>query len=234
MGPDVIDEFKTFFDKREYWPLGSTKPLNANLSIILATNQDPKELVRNDIWSLDFYYRINNVVVRIPSLRFMKNDIPGIVSRIMDKFDNEFDATIKISSSAIEYLCSFDWRGNIRELENYLMPFYLDCKEENEEFINKEILVKKPPDCEIICNAPASDNLEEVMLKLMQNWKEGDKDIFNGHIFPIAAKVYREDFKPKMSYKEKESMAETITGLGGGGHRSKLWRMQMEYERITK
>ena len=69
-------------------------------------------------------------------------------------------------------------------------------------------------------------DLKTVVLDLMQNWEEGDENILEGHILPTMAKVYREDFQPNISYKEKETMALAITGMAGHSNRSKLWKMQ--------
>jgi transcriptional regulator with PAS, ATPase and Fis domain len=237
MSSDVIDELKTFFDKREYWQLGAETFKKANLSIILATNKNPRRLVGDKIWPYDFYRRVNNVVIAIPPLRDMKQDFPIIVNKIVDEFNEKHKVKIDIEPSAVDYLKGFGWPSNIAQLKDYLRIKFLDVKDLEEfriKVINKEILIQDPPDCEIIESNTENYNLEEIFLQLMQNWKLGDKNILKNHILPVIAKVYRQDFKPNMSYKEKETKANSIIGLGGGGERSKLWQMQKEYENLSK
>ena len=230
MGTEVIDQIKTVLDLREYWPLGAKKPLKTNASIIFATNENPELLVNKKIWNPDFYYRIMGVVVNLPPLREIKNQIPYIVFRILKDINKKNKFNMNITSSALEYLSVFEWPGNIRQLENYLKTTSCSCDAEGTNLISKEVLIESPPNFKLNDNQNNDEILEKEILQRLYDWKPGDENIFEGQIYPLAAKVYRKDFNPNFSHKQKEQMAKKIIGLGGGSCRSKLWKKEDEYD----
>jgi transcriptional regulator with PAS, ATPase and Fis domain len=205
---DFVHLLKTFIETKKYRPLGSKEEYLADESIILGTNCNPQDLVREKKWPLDFYYRINNVVVTIPPLRNIKESIPELVRQLMNKFNDKYAGELQIDSSAINYLCGFEWPGNIRQLENYLRVKYLDCKEENYNIIEEDLLISDPPIQNVIKKGTKYNDFERTVLELIQNWEQNDKNILDKQILPIIAKVYRES------------------------SRSKLWRMHKEYYNI--
>ena len=78
-----------------------------------------EELIANDKFREDLYYRINVFPVYIPSLRERINDIPVLADFFIDKFNKRHNKDIKrITASAIDTLMVYHWPGNIRELEN--------------------------------------------------------------------------------------------------------------------
>lgn len=105
--------------EREIERIGSTKPIKVDVRIICATNRNLEELIANDKFREDLYYRINVFPVYIPALRERINDIPILTNFFIDKFNKRHGKSIKrITSSAIDTLMIYHWPGNIRELEN--------------------------------------------------------------------------------------------------------------------
>lgn len=105
--------------EREIERIGSTKPIKVDVRIICATNRNLEELIENDKFREDLYYRINVFPVYIPPLRERINDIPILTDFFIDKFNKRHGKSIKrITSSAIDTLMIYHWPGNIRELEN--------------------------------------------------------------------------------------------------------------------
>ena len=105
--------------EREIERIGSTKPIKVDVRILCATNRNLEELIAQDKFREDLYYRINVFPVYIPALRERINDITILTDFFIDKFNKRHNKNIKrITSSAIDTLMVYHWPGNIRELEN--------------------------------------------------------------------------------------------------------------------
>jgi formate hydrogenlyase transcriptional activator len=107
--------------EREFERLGSTHTRKANLRLIAATNRDLEKMVAGREFRSDLYYRLNVFPIRIPPLRNRKEDIPQLVSYFVQKFAKQMQKEIdSISPAVMRGLVSWDWPGNIRELENFI------------------------------------------------------------------------------------------------------------------
>lgn len=107
--------------EKEIERVGATSSEKVDVRIIAATNRDLEKLVAEGKYRSDLYYRLNVLTVNIPALRNRKEDIPVLVNALVEKISNNMDKYIaKVSEKAMEYLKSYDWPGNIRELENVL------------------------------------------------------------------------------------------------------------------
>ena len=100
-------------------PVGDTQPKKVDVRIIAATNRDLKQMVENDQFREDLYYRINVINIVIPPLRDRKEDIPMLVEHFLEKHARgERNRLKKLSRGCLTRLMEFAWPGNIRELEN--------------------------------------------------------------------------------------------------------------------
>lgn len=107
--------------EKTFQPLGSTKSVKANVRVIAATNKDLKKLVANGRFRQDLFYRINVVRLDLPPLRERKEDIPMLVTHLMELFNRRKGRFVKeISKEALSMLMFHDYPGNIRELENII------------------------------------------------------------------------------------------------------------------
>lgn len=99
--------------------VGSNTPEEVDVRIICATNQNLEELVKNKKFRQDLYYRINVVRFYLPPLRDRGEDIMLIARYYLQKFKEEYKSPVEgFSISAIKAINSYNWPGNIRELEN--------------------------------------------------------------------------------------------------------------------
>jgi formate hydrogenlyase transcriptional activator len=106
---------------REFERLGSTHTRKVNVRLVAATNRDLEEMVANRAFRSDLYYRLNVFPIRIPPLRDRKEDIPLLVSYFVQKFAKEMQKSIEtVPAAVMKGLTSWDWPGNIRELENFI------------------------------------------------------------------------------------------------------------------
>ena len=105
--------------ERTFTPLGSEKYVSADVRVIVATNKDLREEVKNGNFREDLFYRVHVIPVQLPLLKDRKDDIPLLVEHFIRKNREITDKnTISISSAAMHKLMLHDWPGNVRELEN--------------------------------------------------------------------------------------------------------------------
>ncbi len=117
--------------EKEYTPVGSTASINVNVRFIASTNRDLKEDVANGRFREDLYYRLNIVEIRLPSLKEREEDIPLLADHFLNKYRKELNKNIKgIESDAMRSLMNYEWKGEIRELENTLERAAIFCKTE--------------------------------------------------------------------------------------------------------
>ena len=125
-------------------PIGG-KVRKVNVRIIAATNKNLLNQVKDGKFREDLYYRLNVIPLSIPSLRERVEDIPGLVNHFLKKYSTKNDRkTPKLTNNALQLLESYDWPGNIRELENVIeRTIILTLGDEISEFdLPEEINIK--------------------------------------------------------------------------------------------
>jgi PAS domain S-box-containing protein len=115
--------------EKVYEPLGSTTSKKADVRIVAATNKNLEGLVQQGLFREDLYYRINIVKLFLPPLRERKEDIPLLVEHFLRRFNSLRGKEIQgLSPKAMNILMSYDFPGNIRELENIVEYTTVVCK----------------------------------------------------------------------------------------------------------
>jgi len=105
--------------EKKFYPLGSGKPVEVDVRVIVATNRDLEVEVKNGSFREDLFYRIHVVPIDLPPLRERKEDIPLLAEHFLRKISQRMKKDIKgISAMAMQKLMLYDWPGNVRELEN--------------------------------------------------------------------------------------------------------------------
>ena len=106
--------------QKELIRVGGTQPISINVRIIVATHRNLEEMVKNNDFRADLWYRINAFPVNIPPLRERREDIPDLVKYFIDRKSQEMNLKYRpqVSPQGIKRLLSYDWPGNVRELEN--------------------------------------------------------------------------------------------------------------------
>ncbi len=115
---------------RIYQPLGGTKPIKADVRVIAASNKDLSEQVKIGAFRQDLFYRVNVIRLDLPPLRDRKEDIPMLVKYFISRLNRlRGRAVTGISHEALALLLSYDYPGNIRELENIIEHAFALCPE---------------------------------------------------------------------------------------------------------
>ena len=120
--------------EKEYEPLGATTTLKADARIIAATNRNLSTMVSQKSFREDLFYRLNIVKMELPSLRKRKEDIPLLVNHFIKKLNLKTGKKIIfVSEHIIRLLMSYDFPGNVRELENIIEHAFVMCQGEKLE-----------------------------------------------------------------------------------------------------
>jgi len=107
--------------EREFMRLGGTTIIKVDVRVVAATNAELEELVSQQKFRQDLFYRLNVIKIELPPLRDRKEDIPLLVKHFLDTYEKENKKEIEgISEDVMEILAKYDWPGNIRELENLI------------------------------------------------------------------------------------------------------------------
>jgi transcriptional regulator with PAS, ATPase and Fis domain len=116
--------------EKTYEPLGTTRSVEHNVRIISATNKNLEDLVRQNHFREDLFYRINVFKIHLPPLRERMEDIPLLIDHFIDHFNILQKKNIEgISDEAMALLMAHRYPGNIRELANLIERAFILCKE---------------------------------------------------------------------------------------------------------
>lgn len=106
-------------EEREVERIGSNESIPVDIRILTATNKNLEEMIENNMFREDLYYRLNVIPMEIPPLRERKEDIKIITYFFMRKYSRLFNKKdVKLSNKVLDYFNNYSWPGNVRELEN--------------------------------------------------------------------------------------------------------------------
>ena len=103
--------------------VGGTRSIFVDFRLIAATNKNLEDEVKKGNFRADLYYRLNVVKTIVPPLRERSEDIPLLIKHFIDKYTNGIDTLSTVSGinpEALKILCDYQWKGNVRELENII------------------------------------------------------------------------------------------------------------------
>jgi len=163
---------------KEYEPVGSTEIYNSDVRIIAATNRDIKELLKENKIREDLYYRLNVVPINIPPLRQREDDIELLAKYYLEIYNKKSNKNIKgFQPGVINILRTYNWPGNIRELQNVIERAVLFCNGEYLEIKEISLYSNKLKDVEI--NEKSLKNAleefkREYIIKILEknNWNQ--------------------------------------------------------------
>jgi formate hydrogenlyase transcriptional activator len=107
--------------EQEFERLGGSRTHQVDVRLVAATHRDLAEMVRNGDFRSDLYFRLNVFPVELPPLRDRREDIPALVEHFAEILGRRVGRQIdRIPDETMLALCSYDWPGNIRELQNLI------------------------------------------------------------------------------------------------------------------
>lgn len=128
---DLQSKLLRVLQEKKFFRLGGEKEISVDVRILAATNRNLEDEVNKGTFREDLFYRLNVARITIPSLRERKEDISQLVYSFLKEFNIKFSKNIKgISKEALEFLESYPWKGNIRELKNVMERAVLLAEDE--------------------------------------------------------------------------------------------------------
>lgn len=136
--------------EREIEHLGGTAPIPVDVRVIAATNKDLQEMVKKGTFREDLFFRLNVIPIIIPPLRSRKEDILALSEHFIMTFNKLFQANVQgFGRDVKELLLAYPWKGNVRELKNfieYLFNFIQSgwiTLDEAEDLIHRKLMINK-------------------------------------------------------------------------------------------
>ena len=119
--PNLQAKLLRVVENREYSRVGSEKIQHTDARIIGATNKNLDEMVRQGTFREDLYYRLKVVEIVLPPLRERREDVALLVAYLLEKINRHLHKNVrKVPESVMQMLINYEWKGNVRELENAL------------------------------------------------------------------------------------------------------------------
>jgi DNA-binding NtrC family response regulator len=108
-------------EEKKITRIGSNEEIQVDVRIIAATNRNLRTLIEQEKFREDLYYRLNVVTVDLPPLRGRREDILPLAEHFLRKYAKENNRPVRsFSPEVVEFMLNYDWRGNVRELENMI------------------------------------------------------------------------------------------------------------------
>src|SRR5467141_2940351 len=159
--------------EREFEAVGSTRTIQVDVRVVVATNRDLRQMVQDGEFREDLYYRLNIFPVSLPPLRERKADIPEFVRYFIEQFATSMDKIIDtIPEETMRAIVRHSWPGNIRELQNYVARAVILSNDGVFEPAPLEKCEQVPME---IANPTLEDKVRREILAACQraNWKLG-------------------------------------------------------------
>ncbi|MGB7624902.1 MAG: sigma 54-interacting transcriptional regulator [Terriglobia bacterium] len=129
ISPAIQVKFLRVLQERVFEPLGSNEPMHTDARFIAATHKDLKNEVREGRFREDLYYRLDVVQIALPPLKERREDIPLLIQHFISKLNRRYRRNIQTpDSEALRCLMTYEWAGNIRELQNALEHAFVLCR----------------------------------------------------------------------------------------------------------
>jgi formate hydrogenlyase transcriptional activator len=119
--PSLQTKLLRVLQEREFERVGSARTMRVDVRVIAATNKDLSQLVAEQTFRIDLFYRLNVFPITLPPLRDRPEDIPSLVRHFVRKTADRIGRPVEtIPSEAMQILMDHDWPGNVRELQNVI------------------------------------------------------------------------------------------------------------------
>lgn len=161
--------------------LGSNEPVEVDIRLISASNQNLNELSENGQFRVDLLYRINTVQIDLPSLRERKADIKPMIDFFLNSLKSKYNKSdLLLTESALKKLVNYDWPGNVRQLKHTI---------ENLVILSEKETISS---ADIIFKSSAKKNATKISANFYENEKEHIKYVLDknkGHLSKSAIEL---------------------------------------------
>ncbi len=179
---------------KQFWTIGSERPQKIDVKLLVATNKDLEEEVKNGNFREDLLHRLDVLKITIPPLRERKEDIPFLAYHFLQKFNLESGKEIKgFANEIFSAFEKYDWKGNVRELENRIIKALVKQKNDNSLTLNDFDFLKQ------------SENASSPQIKILDSSKLLSEDLIE-----LVDKLDGKTIHEKMATVEKAIILKTL------------------------
>ena len=158
----------------EFQRVGGAQILHSDVRIIAATNQDLEEMIQEGSFREDLYYRINVIQIYMPALREHPDDIPPLIDFFSQKLAKENGVqSISFTEKALDHLKQATWRGNVRQLRNFVEKHLILHSGQKIQLSDIESEFQQT-----MSNAKKSNEIAELQYGSLQEFKEASEKKF--------------------------------------------------------
>jgi formate hydrogenlyase transcriptional activator len=127
--PEAQVKLLRVLQEQEFERVGGAQTIRVDVRVIVATNRDLHQEVKEGRFRADLFYRLNIFPIQVPPLRERRGDIPQLTQHFMQKFSRRMGRLAeRISQKALDRLVNYDWPGNVRELANVIERAVILCE----------------------------------------------------------------------------------------------------------
>jgi Nif-specific regulatory protein len=116
LSPECQAKLLRVLDGHGIRPVGGNSEIDVDVRVVAATNRELRALVSAGRFREDLLFRIQEMQIRVPPLREHAEDIPALAQYFLNRLNREWGRHARLDEGALERLCSYSWRGNVRQL----------------------------------------------------------------------------------------------------------------------
>ncbi len=182
-----------FLQEKTFTRVGGEKPIFSDTRIVAATNKNLEELIQNEQFREDLYYRLNVINIQMPSLRERREDIPLLINYYQNKFELQKGRVLFFPESVLQKMTEYNWPGNIRQLKNFLERLFVLCPGDE---VSEEELIFDQATKEVendvfggLLQMPFKDARNELIQKFESVYLMHYLELYNNNISRLADAV---------------------------------------------
>jgi DNA-binding NtrC family response regulator len=220
MPPALQGKLLRFLQTQTFYPLGSVREVQVNVRVISATNRDLAHMVREGTFREDLYHRLRVTTIQVPPLRERREDIAPLVQFFVNRYRHTAPRSIRgVTKAFLKKMESYEWPGNIRELENVIRSGIALSKT---PYLTTFELRELGEQSAAVRGTAVAETISSAVIPLV-------RDAISRKEKNIYERVHAEVDKPLLDYvlshtKENQSEAARILGINRLTLRKKLGR----------
>ncbi len=211
MNLEVQAKILRVIEEGKFERIGTNKTIDIDVRILAATNRNLEEMIKDDTFREDLFFRLNVLPIKIQPLRYRKDDIPVLIDYYLKYYSRELKVTCKkFSENAINLLNNYHFPGNVRELKNLVERLYiLTAREIISEAEVKPHLNIGTTQKDGLFQFSETKNFSEIKREFERNYLLNQLNKFNWNITLVAKKLGMQ--QPNLSRKIKELGIKKLT-----------------------
>jgi len=183
-----------FLQEKTFTRVGGEAPIFSDVRIVAATNKNLDELVEQERFREDLYYRLNVVQIQLPALRERRGDIPAIIEYFKNKFEIQKGRTLNFPENVLTKMVNYNWPGNVRQLKNMIERLFVLCPRDtvSESELNFDHLPGSNFEADLfdgLLDMPIKEARQKLIEKFESSYLKHHLDIYKNNISKMAFAV---------------------------------------------